>query len=74
MAAPRRKRKVKMVMGGRLKSGARRRVKNRNQAFAIGMSESGPSRKRRGGKSTSPKVGKKAVARRKSRMAKKRST
>jgi hypothetical protein len=46
-----RKRKVRKVMGeykrGELKSGSGRRVKNRKQAVAIAMSESGQSRARK---------------------------
>ena len=54
MASPRQRRKVKRVMHeykeGELKSGGRRKVKNRRQAIAIAMSESGQSRNRRGRK------------------------
>jgi hypothetical protein len=51
MASPRQKRKVGKVMRehkrGALRSSSGRKVKNRKQAIAIAMSESGQSRKRR---------------------------
>ena len=51
MAKTAQKRKVKKVMGehkrGTLKSGSGRKVKNRKQAIAIAMSESGQSRRRK---------------------------
>ena len=53
MASSRQKRKVSRVMKehkrGTLRSGSGRKVKSRKQAIAIAMSESGQSRKRKGG-------------------------
>jgi hypothetical protein len=53
MASSRQKRKVSRVMKehkrGTLRSGSGRKVKNRKQAIAIAMSESGQSGKRKGG-------------------------
>jgi hypothetical protein len=53
MASSRQKRKVGRVMKehkrGTLRSGSGRKVKNRKQAIAIAMSESGQSGKRKGG-------------------------
>lgn len=72
MASPRQRRKVKRVMHeykhGELKAGRGRRgkVKSRRQAIAIAMSESGQSRKRRGGrKSTAANGRRKKAGRRK---------
>jgi hypothetical protein len=54
MASSRQKRKVSRVMKehkrGTLRSGSGRKVKSRKQAIAIAMSESGQSRKRKGGR------------------------
>ncbi len=83
MASPRQRRKVKRVMRefkhGELKAGRDRRgkVKSRRQAIAIAMSESGQSRKRRGGrKSTASDGRRKSASRRKTstRSASSRST
>ncbi len=53
MASSRQKRKVGRVMKehkrGKLSSGSGRKVKSRKQAIAIAMSESGQSRKGKGG-------------------------
>ena len=71
MASPRQRRKVKKVMHefkhGELKAGRGRRgkVKSRRQAIAIAMSESGQSRKRRGGRKSSASNGRKKSGRRK---------
>jgi Family of unknown function (DUF6496) len=69
MASPRQRRKVKRVMReykkGELKSGGRRKVKNRRQAIAIALSESGQSRNRPGRKKTANgrrKTGRRAAA------------
>ena len=88
MASPRQRRKVRRVMHeyehGQLMSGRRRRgkgkkpnVKSRRPAIAIAMSESGQSRKRRGGRKASASNGRKRSAGRRkasTRSASSRST
>lgn len=80
MASRRQRRKVKKVMHefkhGELKAGRGRRgkVKSRRQAIAIAMSESGQSRKRRGGRKSSVSNGRKKAAGRRKASTRKAST